>query len=241
MSVLSIGSLRRLADAEGLARVELAVSSAREGVRQSTEDLLTAAHILGERPALQRSLRGPMVETLPVLARYCETVALGACALVRDEEILATTSDDLDWKSRARGCRRAGRALPRDRRAAGGGALGSAGGRHRACRRHGARASRARRGARDAPHGTDRRRNRDHRLRFVRARRRAAGDLEHGCVVARRRRGGLYRRARRVCRQPARRGGDRRDDRLARRAAAGRGSARHGQRHHDAASSSSPR
>ena len=97
MSVFSIGSLRRLADAEGLARVELAVSSAREGVRQSTEDLLTAAHILGERPALQRSLRGPMAETLPVLARYCETVALGACALVRDEEILATTSNELDW------------------------------------------------------------------------------------------------------------------------------------------------
>ena len=98
MSVFSIGSLRRLADAEGLARVELAVSSAREGVRQSTEDLLTAAHILGERPALQRSLRGPMVETVPVLARYCETVALGACALVRDEEILATTNNELDWK-----------------------------------------------------------------------------------------------------------------------------------------------
>ena len=97
MSVLSIGSLRRLADAEGLARVELAVSSAREGMRQSTEDLLTAAHILGERAALQRSLRGPMVETLPVLARYCETVALGACALVRDEAILATTSDEVDW------------------------------------------------------------------------------------------------------------------------------------------------
>ena len=36
MSMVSIGSLRRLADAEGYARVELAVSSAREGVRQST-------------------------------------------------------------------------------------------------------------------------------------------------------------------------------------------------------------
>lgn len=98
MSVLSIGTLRRLADAEGLTRVELAVSSAREGVRQSTEDLLNAARILGERPALQRLLRGPTFETLgPFLARYCESVALDACALVRGDEILALTTPSLDW------------------------------------------------------------------------------------------------------------------------------------------------
>ena len=96
--MFGIGSLRRLADAEGLTRVELAVSSAREGIRQSTEDLLTAARILGERPALQRELRGPLAETLqPYLARYCESVALDACALVRGDEILATTTSELDW------------------------------------------------------------------------------------------------------------------------------------------------
>ena len=76
MSVFAIGALGRLAEAEGLARVELAVSSAREGIRQSTEDLLTAARILGERPALQRLLLGPVPEIQPVLARYCESVAL---------------------------------------------------------------------------------------------------------------------------------------------------------------------
>jgi signal transduction histidine kinase len=98
MSVLSIGTLRRLADAEGLTRVELAVSSAREGMRQSTEDLLNAARILGERPALQRLLRGPTFETLgPFLSRYCESVALHACALVRGDDILAMTTTELDW------------------------------------------------------------------------------------------------------------------------------------------------
>lgn len=98
VSVFGIGALRGLADAEGLARVELAVSSAREGIRQSTEDLLTAARILGERPALQRLLRGPVPETLsPFLVRYCESVALDACALLRGDEVLATTSGDLDW------------------------------------------------------------------------------------------------------------------------------------------------
>jgi signal transduction histidine kinase len=98
MSMFAIGALRRLADAEGLTRVELAVSSAREGMRQSTEDLLTASRILGERPALQRLLRGPVRETLqPFLARYCESVALDACALVRGDELLATTPSQIEW------------------------------------------------------------------------------------------------------------------------------------------------
>lgn len=98
MYVLGIGSLRGLADAEGLARVELAVSSAREGIRQSTEDLLTAARILGERPALQRLLRGPVPETLaPFLVRYCDSVALDACALLRGDDVLAATTNELDW------------------------------------------------------------------------------------------------------------------------------------------------
>jgi signal transduction histidine kinase len=98
MSIFSIGALRRLADAEGLTRVELAVSSAREGIRLSTEDLLTAARTLGERPALQRQLRGPVPETLqPFLVRYCESVALDGCALVRGEDLIATTPGPIEW------------------------------------------------------------------------------------------------------------------------------------------------
>jgi len=98
MSVFSIAALRRLADAEGLTRVELAVSSAREGIRLSTEDLLTSARTLGERPALQRQLRGPVPETLqPFLARYCESVALDACALVRGDDLIATTPGQVEW------------------------------------------------------------------------------------------------------------------------------------------------
>jgi hypothetical protein len=67
-------------------------------MRQSTEDLLTAARILGERPALQRLLRGPVPETLqPFLARYCESVALDACALVRGQDLLAATAGEIEW------------------------------------------------------------------------------------------------------------------------------------------------
>jgi signal transduction histidine kinase len=98
MSVFAISALRRLADAEGLTRVELAVSSAREGMRQSTEDLLTAARILGERPALQRQLRGPVPETLqPFLDRYCQSVALDACSLVRGDDLIVTTTGQIEW------------------------------------------------------------------------------------------------------------------------------------------------
>ncbi len=98
MSIFSIAALRRLADAEGLTRVELAVSSAREGIRLSTEDLLTTARTLGERPALQRQLRGPVPETLqPFLVRYCESVALDACALVRGDDLIAATPGQIEW------------------------------------------------------------------------------------------------------------------------------------------------
>ncbi len=97
MSVFAIGALGRLAEAEGLTRVELAVSSAREGIRLSTEDLLTAARILGERPALQRLLLGPVAEIQPVLTRYCESVALDGCALVRDGELISTSTNQVAW------------------------------------------------------------------------------------------------------------------------------------------------
>ncbi len=49
---------------------------------------------------MQRELlRGPTFETLaPFLTRYCESVALDACAVVRGKEILATTTTALDWE-----------------------------------------------------------------------------------------------------------------------------------------------
>ena len=57
MLVVGVRSLRSQAEAQALTRVQLGVSAAREGLRQATEDVLTAARILGERPVLQRQLR----------------------------------------------------------------------------------------------------------------------------------------------------------------------------------------
>ena len=98
MLVSGVRSLRSLAGAEALTRVELAVSAAREGLRQGTEDLLTAARILGERPPLQRLLRGSIRDALPpYLMRYCDGAALDACGIVQGGELLASTSPELDW------------------------------------------------------------------------------------------------------------------------------------------------
>src|SRR5687767_12348204 len=98
MLVVGVSSLRSLAESEALTRVELAVSAAREGLRQSTEDLLTAARILGERPPLQRLLRGSIRDALPpYLIRYCDSAALDACGVVQNGQVLATTTPDLDW------------------------------------------------------------------------------------------------------------------------------------------------
>jgi signal transduction histidine kinase/HAMP domain-containing protein len=97
MYVYGVRSLRNLAADEAMTRVQLAVAAAREGMRQNTEDVLTAAQILAERPPLQRLLRGSPAGLPPYLVRSCESVAVHACALVRGHEVLATTTSELDW------------------------------------------------------------------------------------------------------------------------------------------------
>ncbi|HUO67719.1 MAG TPA: ATP-binding protein, partial [Gammaproteobacteria bacterium] len=100
MLFVGVRSLRSQAEAEALTRVKLGASAAREGLRQATEDVLTAARILGERPPLQRLLRGAIRDALPpYLTRYCESAALDACAIVQNGEPIASTVSDVDWKT----------------------------------------------------------------------------------------------------------------------------------------------
>ncbi len=94
-----VNALRGLAQAEALTRVELAVAAAREGMRQGTEESLTAARILGERPTLQRLLRDSSGEAVSVyLSRNCEGAEVDACAVVQHGEIVTATTSDLDWQ-----------------------------------------------------------------------------------------------------------------------------------------------
>lgn len=98
VSVVSVRMLRDLAKAEGLTRVELGISAAQEAIRQSTEDLLTGAQVLGERPTLLRLLKSGDIDALaPYLARYCDGAALDGCAVVRDGKLVAGTGVDVAW------------------------------------------------------------------------------------------------------------------------------------------------
>jgi signal transduction histidine kinase len=98
MYTVGVRALRGLSEAESLSRVELAALAAREGLRQSREDLLTATRILGERRTLERLLRSEPVETLgPFLIRYCDGAGHDACAIVQGTEIVVATTMDVDW------------------------------------------------------------------------------------------------------------------------------------------------
>lgn len=98
VSVAGVRLLRDLAEAGALTRVELGVSSALEALRQSTEDVQTAAAVLGERPTLLRLLRSSSMDGLdPYLVRYCEGALLDGCAIVRNGTLAASTGSGLDW------------------------------------------------------------------------------------------------------------------------------------------------
>lgn len=99
VSIAGVRLLRDLAEAEALTRVELGASTALEALRQSSEDLQTAARVLGERPTLLRMLRGTNLDALdPYLVRYCEGAALDGCAVVREGSLLASVGEDVDWQ-----------------------------------------------------------------------------------------------------------------------------------------------
>jgi signal transduction histidine kinase/HAMP domain-containing protein len=98
VSLSGVRSLRKLAEAEGLARVELGVAAARESLRRSIESLTIAARVLGERPTLERLLLDGSEDALgPYLARYCDGALLDGCAVMAGDAVLATAGQDIDW------------------------------------------------------------------------------------------------------------------------------------------------
>jgi len=99
ISVFGIRLLRDLAKAEALTRVELAVSSSQEMLRQITDAIATATRVLSERPTLHRLVQDSQVEQLtPYLVRYCEGAGLDGCAVVRGGKTIATTAPEVDWQ-----------------------------------------------------------------------------------------------------------------------------------------------
>ncbi|HUN70866.1 MAG TPA: ATP-binding protein [Steroidobacteraceae bacterium] len=99
LSIAAIGMLRDLADRQGKERVLLAGAMAHEDVRRLTEDALTSARVLAERPTLQRLLDQHQNGAIaPFLRRFCDTSRLDACAVLSGTTLLAATGPALDWQ-----------------------------------------------------------------------------------------------------------------------------------------------
>jgi signal transduction histidine kinase len=95
----AVGLLRKQAEQEALARVQLAGIGAREAVRRMGEDAVTAARALAARPSLARVIRDGDHEQLELfLRRSCEVAGMGACAvIVGPATVLASTRPNLGW------------------------------------------------------------------------------------------------------------------------------------------------
>ena len=98
ISIYAVGMLRDLADEQGKARVQLAGAIAREDLRRMGEDALSSARVLAERPALQRLLTENRVDAIPpLLRRFCETVAIDACAVFEGDQLVAQAGAAIPW------------------------------------------------------------------------------------------------------------------------------------------------
>ena len=79
----AMGLLRRLADQQALARVDLAGKAALEAVERSAEDVRTSARLLGERPTIGRLLRERDAAGLTAfLEGFRRTSRLTGCAIL---------------------------------------------------------------------------------------------------------------------------------------------------------------
>jgi signal transduction histidine kinase len=86
----SMSLLRRLADEQALARVDLAGKAALEALERSEEDIRTSARLLGERPTVGRLLQaGDAAGLSAFLERFRGTSRLTGCAVFIGERRFA--------------------------------------------------------------------------------------------------------------------------------------------------------
>ncbi|MBS0578475.1 MAG: HAMP domain-containing protein [Proteobacteria bacterium] len=93
------GMLHQLADEQGKARVQLAVTTAREDLRRIGEDAHATARALADRPTLQRLLAQGQNEALPPFLRHwCDVGNVDACAVISGRTVMAVSGPPLDWE-----------------------------------------------------------------------------------------------------------------------------------------------
>jgi len=99
ISFSAVGLLRKLADDQGLVRVQFAGAIAREELRRLSEDTHTAARSLAARPTLRRMA----IEETPnavelFLRRACQTASADVCAVTQGSTVLAQSGVLATWK-----------------------------------------------------------------------------------------------------------------------------------------------
>ena len=87
LAISAVGLLRKQAEQQAIARVQLAGVAAREELRRLSEDTLTTTRVLADRQPLQRLIRaGSREQTELFLRRSCGALNLDACAVIVGHE-----------------------------------------------------------------------------------------------------------------------------------------------------------
>lgn len=98
MALASSIAVGRFAERQGLARSELAVTSAREFLHRLGETILSEARTLADRPTLARLLDDPTAPSLGLyLGNYCRDVHATACILTNNQAMTAAYGEVGDW------------------------------------------------------------------------------------------------------------------------------------------------
>jgi signal transduction histidine kinase len=98
ISISAVGLLRKLADDQGLVRVQFAGATGREELRRLSEDTLTAARGLASRPTLKRMVNEESSAAVELfLRRACQTANADVCAVARGDTVIAQ-SRAVSWK-----------------------------------------------------------------------------------------------------------------------------------------------
>ena len=98
ISFFAIDMLRDLADSQQKIRVQLAGANSRAEITRMSEDTLTYARVLAERPPLRRLIGEAGRRDLPAfLRRFCETSELDGCAVFDGAQLVAASGPELPW------------------------------------------------------------------------------------------------------------------------------------------------
>jgi signal transduction histidine kinase len=99
ISFSAVGLLRKLADNQGLVRVQFAGATAREELRRISEDSLTGARGLAARPTLRRMVSEETASAVELfLRRACQTANAEICAIVQGTTVIAQSGAAASWK-----------------------------------------------------------------------------------------------------------------------------------------------